>query len=575
MNLHDLVFAAVLLLGVTAVCVALFQRMGLGSVLGFLAAGILVGPSGFDISSEAEKIREIAELGVVFLLFIIGLELHPRKLWAMRRNVLGLGTLQVLVTAAFIIGFMGLVQRHPWQLDVMVGLGLALSSTAFVMQMLSDSGETASLHGRVSFAILLLQDMAVVPLLAIIPILAGSQVVVEGQNYWLKAGIRVGLLAVIFVVGKFVLPLTLRRMARRRNTEGFNLFVFLGVLGAAWIMDQAGLSMALGAFIMGMLLSDSVYRYQVESVIYPYKRALLGLFFLSVGMSMDITLFRSSAAVLLLYVVVLIVMKWSVLVLLSRMFGSDWVTSFRVGFLLSQAGEFGFVLFGFAASQGGLEPVLFNRLVLVISISMVLTPVMAKAGEALTKWSPGRALVAETPEVQVADVVRHVIVGGFGRVGRTVCQMLRRGQIPYIAFDNDPRVVEAGRKSGHPVYYGDIGNQDTLLASGCGQAAMLVITVDGEAAAERAISRARNFHPGLPVQARARDLDQADKLLALGANHVELDLAESTLGLGGNILLELGMPQTEVDELIGGYRRDEYAALRREEEEAAPGPSHK
>lgn len=570
MDPHDLLAAAVVLLAATALTTALFKRIGLGSVLGLLAAGVLVGPWGLQVTEDVAELRHIAEIGVVFLLFIIGLEMQPEKLWSMRRQVFGLGILQVLVTGA-VIAALELAIGEPIEVAILIGLGLALSSTAFVVQMLTERGEFASEHGRGAFSVLLLQDLAIVPLLALVPILAGDAADAEadGLPVWVQA-LEIGaLLVAVFAVGRYLLPMLLHRLAEQRNREAFAVVAALAVIGAAWAMDTVGISQALGAFMVGMLLSGSAYRHQIEAVVEPFKGFLLGLFFISVGMSIDVGRLWTEGLVVGGQVVALLAVKAAILFALCLAFRMSRPAAAHVSLMLPQAGEFGFVLFGAAAAAGLLSEAQYGHLILIISISMAATPLLAKAGDRLAAALAPPATDQQASAQWGAGMDRHVVVAGFGRVGRVVCLMLKRAGIPYLAFDRDPRRVELGRREGLDVHYGDVSNVHVLSAAGAGRAAALVVTVNEVAVAEKVVSSMRSSYPDVPIQARALDLNGRDQLLRLGVNWATPDTTEASLMLGQAVLEHLGMPLADAEDLAKDMRYDDYAPVRPSPREAA------
>ena len=567
MDVHDLLAAAVVLLAATALTTALFKRLGLGSVLGLLAAGVVVGPWGFQVTENVEGLRHVAETGVVFLLFIIGLEMQPDRLWSMRRQVFGLGTLQVLLTGLAIAG-LELALGRPTEVAILVGLGLALSSTAFVVQMLSERGDFASEHGQGAFSILLLQDLAIVPLLALVPILAGAPPDVEAPPLWLQVLEIGGLLVVVFIVGRYLLPVLLHRLAVQRNREAFAVVAALAVIGAAWAMDEVGISQALGAFMVGMLLSGSAYRHQIEAVVEPFKGFLLGLFFISVGMSIDVGLLWDDGVAVIGEVLAVLVIKALILFILCLAFRLSRPAAARVALMLPQSGEFGFVLFGAALTAGLIGETQFAFLILVVSISMAATPLLAKAGDRLARWlTPPSAVDAPSAEWAVG-MDRHVIVAGFGRVGRVVCLMLARAGIPYLAFDRDTRRVALGRQEGLEVHFGDVSNVHVLSSAGIGRAAAVVVTVNEVAVAESVVSTVRGSYPDIPIQARALDLGGRDKLLRLGVSWATPDTTEASLLLGQAVLEHLGQPIGDVNQLLRDLRADDYARVRPSPREA-------
>ena len=358
MHLDEFLLAAVILLAAAAVFVFLFKRLGLGSVLGFLAAGVIAGPSGFAITTQVDQLRHFTELGVVLLMFVIGLEMQPKKLWSMRRSVFGMGSAQVLLTGIVIAAY-GMLTGFEWKISLILGLGFALSSTAFVLQLLGERGDMATEHGKASFSVLLMQDIAIVPLLAMVPILADAPVMSSEQPFWLEALAVIALIVCVLAVGRYVIPWLLAKTAQSRNMEAFAIVTMLAALGAAYVMELVGVSMALGAFLVGMTLSASDYRHQIEASVEPFKGLMLGLFFISVGMSINLDLLWNSWAVVAGAVVALLILKVTTLYVLGLIFGLGRSVALRTAFILSQCGEFGFVLFGAAHAAGLLSAELF------------------------------------------------------------------------------------------------------------------------------------------------------------------------------------------------------------------------
>jgi glutathione-regulated potassium-efflux system ancillary protein KefC len=382
MHLEQILFAIFVLLTVAALFMALSAYVGLGSILGLLATGFIVGPSGLAITQRVTELRHVSELGVVLLLFVIGLEMRPEKLWSLRRVVFGLGSLQVVVTGLAIAAYASLI-HESWKGALLLGLGLALSSTAFVVQILEERGDMATEYGTTSFGILLFQDMAIVPLLALVPLLSNQVDMGEGASFLIRLARVVTALGGVIIFGRIVAPWLLDRLARQSNTEVFNAVIFIAVIGAALAMELAGLSMALGTFLMGMFLSGSPYRHQIETVVQPFKRVLLSLFFVSVGMSIDAEVLASVGPMIAAHMLVLLMIKAVLLFGLSYLFGVSRAAALRVAFLLPQCGEFGFVLFGAAVTTGLMTPYGFAGAVLLISMSMVATPLLARLGDKL------------------------------------------------------------------------------------------------------------------------------------------------------------------------------------------------
>ena len=574
MEPESFVVAAVLLLIVTSVTVGLAKRFGLGSVIGLLVAGVIVGPHspGPSVTQNVESLRRFTEFGVVLLLFVIGLELQPSRLAAMRREVFGVGSLQIALAGAAIAGY-ALLRQESWQAALIIGLSLALSSTAFVMQMLRDRGEIASRHGTTAFAVLLMQDLAVVPIMALVPLLAGGDAAAVGLPLAERLALILGMITLVLVFGRFVAPFALERLARQGNREGFLLVVMLAVFLAAWAMHRAGASMALGAFTMGMLLSRSRYQLQIQALIEPFKGLLMSVFFVAVGMSVDLgaiggrpgAFARDMTAIVLLKILAMGVVGW--------LFGLGRAVTVRVSFLLAQGGEFGFVLLGSAQALGVLDDAAFVTGIGVISLSMLVTPLLARLGEAIAqRWERAPAVSTDALRLPAAggDAPR-VIIGGYGRVGHTVAAVLACRGIPFLAVDMDPVRVARGKADGFPVFYGDIGDLDLLSAAGAGRADLVVLTIDQVQAALRAVKLLRSTWPDLPVIARARDLEASGRLLEAGATQAYPEAVESSLRLAGNTLQMIGFPGGDVDLALSDARTCNYALVRPEQEGGGAG----
>jgi glutathione-regulated potassium-efflux system ancillary protein KefC len=561
MELENFITSAVILLVVASLAVVLFKRLGLGTIAGLLVAGVVVGPHtpGPYITKSVEGVRSFAELGVVLLLFLIGLEIRPARLWALRHKVFGLGSLQIVLTASAIAAY-SLFTGWPVRTSVMIGLTMAVSSTAMVMQMLKERGEVASPHGSSAFSVLLMQDLAVVPMLALIPLLAASQTLSVRLPEWRQFGIVVGLLVLVWAFGKYVIPFALERLARQRNRDGFIMVSMLAVLLSAWAMHRAGLSLALGAFLMGLLLSGSRYSMQIEAYIEPYKGLLTSLFFVAVGMSIDVGSIVTNPLVFVEYALVVVAIKAAVMFLLCLLFGMGSGVGVRVSFILAQGGEFGFVLLSSAAALSVVDNRAFVMGIGVISLSMLFTPLLTKLGyllagriDRMKKENEKSPFLDEGPAQQ-----GRVILAGYGRVGHVVAVLLRESSVPFIVFDNDPVRVAEGKKDGFPVYYGDIANPDLLVAADAERAALVVLSIDNEETTLRALSHLRNSYPALPVLARARDLEASGRLCQAGAAQALPEALESSLRLAADTLRMVGIPVDDVDILISGVRKTDY-----------------
>jgi len=551
------------LLAAAVIAVPLFQRLGLGAVLGFLVSGALVGPWGLGYIVAVDEIRHLAEFGVIFLLFVIGMEMKPSRLWVMRRSVFGLGTAQVLVTGTVIV-LLALALGMPTRSALIVGFGLALSSTAFGLQILSDKGQLGTPYGRTSFAILLLQDLAIVPLMALLPLLAQRELSIT-EDVELAALESVAIIVGVFILGRLLLRPALQIVAQnRRNPEIFTATGIFLVLGAAWLTDWAGLSMALGAFLGGLLLADSRYRHQIMADIQPFRGLLLGLFFMSVGMSIDFGLLGEQGLLVAGLVGGLLLLKAFLLWVLCRITGRSNAESIQVALLLAQAGEFGFILFGLANMLGILGGDLFQLLLVTIALSMAATPLLTKLGESF-----GRTLVSVPPAAPPATKPipasqNHVIVAGFGRIGKHLARSLGQAKLPYLVLEINPERVTRAQALDYPVFFGDASRVDILRSAGAAKASMVVFAMDHMESIGQAVVTAREAFPGLPVYARAWDARMAKRLTALGVTFTVPETLASGQQLSLEVLQASGVPAEVAAKLIEddqGWKRQQITKL--------------
>jgi monovalent cation:proton antiporter-2 (CPA2) family protein len=526
------------------VSVPISRALGFGSVLGYLAAGIFIGPFGIALVSDFHDTMHIAEMGVVLLLFIIGLELKPSRLWVMRRMVFGLGSLQVFLTATAIglIAWASGIEPAP---AIVIGAALALSSTAFVLQMLAEKKELTTNYGRASFSILLFQDLIVIPMIALLPLL-GNTVAGEGFDF-LKLGASVGLLLLLIVGGRYLLKPVLKVVARTDIPELFTATALLVVIGAALLMQLGGMSMVLGAFVAGMLLADSEYRHQLEADIAPFKGLLLGLFFITVGMSVDLLQFVREPLRILSIVLGFMAVKAVILMLLARRFGMcNRHSALRLAAAMSQGGEFAFVIFSLATRNGALPAALGTDLTLAVTLSMLLTPVLYLLAERL---AANNSRDAEPAFDKFDEPEDGVLIAGFGRVGQIVGRMLRMSGRPFTALEYDADQVAMVRGYGNKVYFGDARRLDVLRAAGAGRARLFVIaTADMETSLSIATTLKRHF-PHLTIIARARNRRHAHKLMDLGVKHIFRDTLLSSIAMGERVFEALGMPGEEAGRL--------------------------
>lgn len=542
------------------VVVSVFHRLRVSAVLGYLVAGALIGPHSLGLVRDVGATAILGQFGVVFLLFSIGLELSIERLVALRRYVFGLGAAQVVVTT--LIFWAGL---RALGLDggaaLIVGSGLALSSTAVVLQILVERRELGTPHGRVAFAVLLLQDLAVVPLLTLVPLLARREASVLSAlgGAFLKAAAA---LIVILALGRLALRPLLRLVARDGTPELFTGIVLLVILGVGWLTEQAGLSMALGAFLAGLLMAETEYRPQVEGDIQPFRGLLLALFFMTVGMGLNLELLREQWLVLLGLLVALLVVKATILLLLSRAFGLSLAVAAAIALMLAQGGEFGFVLFSLAQQAGAISAHTAQLAVLVVGLSMAVTPLLLTSSREVLRRlqrpsdQPHDALVADTSEMN-----EHVVIAGFGRVGQTLGLLLDSRFIRYVALDLNAELVAEARRRGLPVFYGDAGRADVLKAAGIERAQMAVSTLDDPELASRAVHVLRRLRTSMPILARAHDVVECERLVRAGATAAVPEIVEGSLQLGGVLLRQLGESPERVNQLLEQFRQETYARL--------------
>ncbi|MBF0471421.1 MAG: cation:proton antiporter [Gammaproteobacteria bacterium] len=544
----DYLADSIILLSAAVAIVPLSQRLGLGSVLGFLFAGAIVGPSGIGLITAVEEIRHFAELGVVFLLFIIGMELKPARLWMMRRWVFGLGAAQVVISGAALT-MICLALGLRLEAAIIVGLGLALSSTAFVLQILSDSGALYKTYGKRSFAILLFQDLAVVPLLALVPLLVGGEFTVGGE---MGVAILEGavILIVVVVIGRYLLRPILHFISKSLNHDIFAASAVLIVLGTAYIVAHAGFSMALGAFLAGMLISDSEYRHQVMADIQPFRAFLLGLFFMSVGMSVELSMLVADPGLFIGLLLLLLSVKVVVTLVASLYFGDSKCDAVSTALLLAQSGEFAFVIFGVAYTQGLIEATLFQQLLLLVALSMAVTPLLEKSVKLLRNREKARATGAGEELPQEEPQLGEVIIAGFGRMGRRVASILDLAHTPYVAIESDPEKVARGRELGYKVFYGDASRTDVLKAAGGERARLVLITLNDSRSTTLLVQELRKRYPHLPILARGRDSEECVNLVHEGADEAISEAFEASLQLGASGLAHLGFPQEEIDAVL-------------------------
>jgi glutathione-regulated potassium-efflux system ancillary protein KefC/glutathione-regulated potassium-efflux system protein KefB len=552
----SLLHEAVIYLLAALIMVPISRKLGFGSVLGYLAAGIIIGPFGLGLIKDTEHILHFAELGVVFLLFVIGLELQPSRLWVLRRMIFGLGGTQVIVSAGAIAA-VGIAFGLALKEAVLVGFILALSSTAFVLQMLAEKKELMTAHGRAAFAILLFQDLAVIPLIAILPMFGGA----TGQALELSAiAIAAATIFGLIVGGHYLLRPVLRIAARTQIPEIFTATALLVVIGAALLMQAAGMSMVLGAFIAGMLLADSEYRHELEADIAPFKGLLLGLFFIAVGMAVNLGLLLQLPGSIMLIVLCLMVLKAAVLFPMARLYGiCDTRSAASLAAVLSQGGEFAFVLFAIVARQQILQSELVDQLILAVAISMLLTPIVYLLNEKIVLRLDKR----DAPEYDRMEDQQHaVIIAGFGRFGQIVGRLLTIVGQQFTALEIDASQVDVVRRYGNIVHYGDASKLDLLRAAGAGQAKLFVLAIDDIEASVRTARTVTRHFPDLTIVARARNRRHEYHLMDLGVTHIFRETLLSSLAMSEQVLVGLGLEADEVKRLVETFREKDEQLIR-------------
>lgn len=535
------------------VAVPLFKRLRLGAVLGYLAAGIAIGPWGLGLITGVDRILQVSEFGVVLLLFVIGLELQISRLRLLRNAVFGLGGAQVLLTTAILAG---LAYANGWSMttSLVIGFGLSMSSTALVLQLLSERGELVSRHGRAGFGMLLFQDLAVIPFLAVLPMLAGHHSGVK----WVSVVEVLAALTALVIVGRYLLRPIFRMLAAAQVPEIFTAAALLLVVGTALAMEGVGLSASLGAFIAGLLLADSEYRHELQADIEPFKGLLLGLFFIAVGMSADLGLVAQRPLEVLMLVAVLIAVKAAVLFVVGRVGRLPKDSAVSLAAALSQGGEFAFVLFNLAGSAGVLTPELRNLLIVAVTLSMLMTPPIY----ALVAWL--RRVEAAPPYDEIDVPATPVIIAGFGAFGQVVGRVLRVKQIAFTVLENNAQHVDFVRRFGSHIFYSDASRAEVLRAARADQARLFVLAIADEDASLRVARTVRALYPQMRIFAIARTRIHQMKLMDLGLTDVVRRSYGSSLEMALSLLTVLGEPEDVARNAIDTFRRHDESTLARQ-----------
>lgn len=549
-----------MLLAALAIAPTLARWLGIGTVLGYLTAGVALGPYGVRLvfsGYAAKEILHFAEFGIVLLLFLIGLELRPKRLWAMRTAIFGLGGAQLSLSAA-LLAAVAIAFGVKWQAAVFAGLALALSSTAFALQVLEETGELSARHGRLAFAVLLFQDLAAIPLIALAPLFAVVAVGSQPQMDLWSAFKGLATIAAVVLVGHYLLDHFIRLVARTRVKEAMTAAALLTVVGVTIVMKEAGLSAALGAFIAGALLAESSYRHQLEADIQPFQGLLLGLFFTAVGMSLDLTLLVERPVFILLLAIGLIGVKAGILYRLGRWHGLAAYPARRLGLSLSQGGEFGFVLFSTGVAVGVLPARHGDILAVVVTLSMAATPLLLRLDSLFDRSSADEATASY--EIPPANH-RHVIIAGFGRFGQILARVLRAKGIPFTALDISAEQVELVKKFGSQAFFGDASRPEILDAAQADKARAFVLAIDDVEASMRAAELVKLRYPELPIYARARNRNHALRLLDLGAQVIQRETFLSALEMTRQLLVGLGVSEREATRAIETFRAHDERRL--------------
>lgn len=553
-HIPPLLLQSIIYLGAAVIAVPLSKRIGLGSVLGYLIAGILIGPWGLGLIGEVETVLHFAEFGVVMMLFLIGLELNLDKLWALRLPIFGLGGAQVLLTMA-IAALCGILFGLDWRVALVAGMGVAMSSTAIAVQTMTERGVLQQPAGHAAFSVLLLQDLAVIPLMLLLGLLVPHNF--SAGVEWLKIAKAIAVIVLVVLAGQYLLRPVLRYIANTGLREIFIAFALFLVMGVALLMQLVGLSMALGAFLAGVLLADSEYRQELELDIEPFKGLLLGLFFIAVGMSVDLGLIWQQPVLIAGAVVGLVLLKIAVLYPLARAFGHPKADAMMFALVLSQIGEFAFVLFSAALQLGALDGRTSSMLNAVVAISMLTTPLLLLL---YNRWAQ-RKLNARIDGHDDFETQRPVIIAGFGRVGQVLTRLLNGIGTPPTVIELDPNQIELVRQFGFKAYYGDITRSDVLEAAGIAQARLFVLAIDNPEDALETARYVKAHYPQVRILARARNRTHAFDFMEL-----EIDVVRETffsaLHLAEKVLREIGYNPAQASRAVQRFRRHDEAMMR-------------
>ncbi len=547
-------------LAAAVIAIPIFRYFKLGSVLGYLAAGIIIGPSGLGLIGKIDATQHVAEFGIVLLMFVIGLELQPSRLWVMRKPIFGLGLAQVLITTLAIgaVAYFGFHQAKESAL--IIGFGLSMSSTALVLQLLAERGQLNSQYGRSAFSILLFQDIAVLPALALLPLLGADAAESTGPSGWLAIKFA-AVLATVIIGGRYVLRPMLRIVAATRVAEAFTAAGLLVVIGTALLVGQVGLSLSLGAFLAGVLLADSEFRHELEADIEPFKGLLLGLFFITVGMSANLELVRQQPLTIVAFTLGFMLIKVAVLRTVGRLSKLPTAAGRGLAFSLPSGGEFAFVLFGLGGSLGILNTGIAELLVIVVTASMILSPLLLVLHDALFKKKETAGVPFDTPD----ELYPKVIIAGFGRFGQIIGRILRARRIAFTALEANQTQVDFLRRFGNQVFYGDASRLEMLRAAHAENAEIFVLAIDDVEASVRTAELISKHFPHLKIFARARNRQHAFRLMDLQVRYTIRETLVSSLEMSEKILETLGLSKSMSVETVRRFRAHDEATMAKQQ----------
>ena len=547
-------------LAAAVIAIPILRYFKLGSVLGYLAAGIIIGPGGFGLISKIDATQHIAEFGIVLLMFVIGLELQPSRLWVMRKPIFGLGAAQVAATTVGIAAAAYFAFAQSWQSSLVIGFGLSMSSTALVLQLLAERGQLNSQYGRSAFSILLFQDIAVLPALALLPLLSDGAARAAGPGGWLVIKL-IAVLAAVIIGGRYVLRPMLRVIAATRVAEAFTAAGLLVVIGTALLVSQVGLSLSLGAFLAGVLLADSEFRHELEADIEPFKGLLLGLFFISVGMAANLQLVREKPLTLIGLTLGFMLFKVAVLRAIAKLSGLSPAAGRGLAFSLPSGGEFAFVLLGIAAGLGIMDGEIAELLVLVVTASMILSPLLLTLHDRLLAKKETDDRPFDTP----VELYPKVIIAGFGRFGQIVGRILRAKKIAFTALEASQTQVDFLRHFGNQVFYGDASRLELLRAAHAENAEVLVLAIDDVEASVKTAELIGKHFPHLKIFARARNRQHAFRLMDLNVRYAIRETYVSSLEMSEKVLEALGLSRSKAVETVRQFRTHDEATMAKQQ----------